>query len=189
MSIIQSDIKLIESILSGNQHSFRELYNRYKREFLLVCMRYSTCKSEAEDYLQEGFIKIYKDLDKFNPLRGAFKPWAYRVVINTCLQKIRSKKTKLLNLDINSDPSMDLGHNAGIIEQLSLQELTELIQDLPQGYRTVFNMYIIDGFSHKEIASSLSISESTSKTQLFKAKKHLQQSVVELYKVEANQYG
>jgi RNA polymerase sigma-70 factor (ECF subfamily) len=152
-------------------------------------MRYSKSKAEAEDNLQDGFIRIYKDLHQFNPQKGAFKAWAYRIVINTCLQKIRSRKINYINLDTTGDMQIDVEHNAGIVEELSLQELTELIQGLPDGYRMVFNMYVMDGFSHKEISELLNISESTSKTQLFKAKRTLQQRLIDLYKVEANHYG
>lgn len=189
MSIIQTDINLIESILNGNQKSFRDLYERYKREFMLVCMRYSKCRMEAEDFLQEGFIKVYKDLNQFNPSKGAFKPWAYRVMINVCLQKLRAKKAHLIALDSSEVSHLNDGDHDQIIETLSLQELTKLIQTLPEGYRLVFNMFVIDGYSHKEIAKTLDVSESTSKTQLLKAKRKLQQEISGLYNIEMNQYG
>lgn len=144
---------------------------------------------EAEDYLQEGFIKIYKDLKQFNPSKGAFKPWAYRVVINVCLQKIRAKKSNLIALDSSEVNHLNDGDHDRIIETLSLQELTKLIQTLPEGYRVVFNMFVIDGYSHKDISKALEISESTSKTQLLKAKRKLQQEISGLYNLELNQYG
>lgn len=189
MSIIQSDINLIESILAGDRASFKSLYDRYKKEFFLLCMRYSNCRMEAEDFLQEAFIKIYKDLNKFNPTKGTFKPWAYRVVINVCLQKLRAKKSNLVAIDSTEISNIDFGEHDRIIESLSLQELTKLIQALPEGYRMVFNMFIIDGYSHKDIAEILDISESTSKTQLLKAKRKLQQEINSLYNLEINQYG
>ena len=144
---------------------------------------------ESEDFFQEAFIKIYKDLHQYNANKGAFKSWAYRVVINVCLQKLRSKKSNLVAIDSSEAISLDLSHHDEIIESLSLQELTGLIQTLPEGYRVVFNMFVIDGYSHKDIANTLSISESTSKTQLLKAKRKLQQQITDLYNVEINQYG
>jgi RNA polymerase sigma-70 factor (ECF subfamily) len=144
---------------------------------------------EAEDFLQEGFIKIYKDLNQFSANKGAFKSWAYRVVINVCLQKIRAKKSNLVALDSAEVSNLNLGDHDSIIESLSLQELTKLIQTLPEGYRLVFNMFVIDGYSHKDIAEALNVSESTSKTQLLKAKRKLQQEINILYDLNLNQYG
>ncbi len=173
-----SDIQTIQAILKGDKSAFRKLYDNYSRFYFLTCLRYTNQKSDAEDLLQESFIKIYKDLHQFDHTRGNFISWSKRVVINVCLQHLR-KKNVLNNFENIIDLNLQLSDKAIGLDNLSLQELTKMIQQLPKGYRTVFNLYIIDGFSHKEISEELGISESTSKTQLMKAKKLLKLKIKE----------
>lgn len=175
VTVRSADNILIESILKGDGQSFEKLYNKYCREFLLICIRYAKSKVEAEDFLQDAFITVYKDLPKFNSEIAGFRTWARRVVVNVCLQKVRKLSHKVVIEDIQAveNHSNDLKNTP--LESLSIKEMSSLIQQLPDGYRTVFNMYVIDGFDHKEIAEQLNISPSTSRTQLMKAKKILKQ--------------
>ncbi len=177
MTIKSTDLKLISSILEGNREAFNELYRLYAKDFFLTCLRYAKNKADAEDYLQDAFVTLYKDLKQFDSDKASFRTWANRVVVNVCLQKVRKSSYKVIIEDIqNLVHTPSVNHN-NALEQLSLKEMTKLISGLPSGYRTVFNMYVIDGFSHQEIAEYLNITASTSRTQLMKAKKILKKQM------------
>ncbi len=133
-------------------------------------------RHDSEDLLQESFIRIYKALQSYDHQKGQFYTWAKRITINCCLESLRKKKLSLdFDQIIDFVDKKDINPNA--IDRLNLQDLTKLIMTLPKGYRTVFNMYTIDGYKHREIAEELKISENTSKTQLMKAKKLLQEKI------------
>lgn len=134
-------------------------------------------KEDAEDLLQESYIQIFNKLSQFDIRRGEFKDWSKKIVINTCLQHLR-KKSIVESVDNIIDFTSSSSIDSTAIDQLNLKELISLITKLPRGYRTVFNLYVIDGFSHKEIAEQLGITENTSKTQLSKARKMLQSLVI-----------
>jgi len=170
----KTDIELIGLLLKGDQSKFQELYARYKRNVFLVCLRYAKNRSDAEDFLQDSFINIYKSMHQYDDKKGKLGAWMNRIAINTCLMHLRKKSLKLVSSDIVDDLSSKKDSSMSGLDKLSLQELTQLIQSLPNGYRVVFNMYIIDGYTHKEIAEHLSISISTSKSQLYKARTQLQ---------------
>lgn len=127
---------------------------------------------DAEDLLQESYINIYKDLKSFDINKGTFNTWSTRVIVNTCLQQLRKNKSTFDIVDIQ-EINTDIEVSPEIVEQMNLKDLTMEISGLPDGYRTVFNMYVIDGFSHKEIAEKLNISVGTSKSQLMRAKQSL----------------
>ena len=173
MSKQKRDIEIIQMILSGKEKGFDMLYKKYSKLYYLTCIRYFKNRQEAEDMVQDAFINIFKALKQYDPSKSNFSTWSNRVVINVCLQQIRRK-----NIFNDSDDIIDLAQTIKIepnaINNLNLKDLTSLILNLPKGYRTVFNMYVIDGFTHKEIAEQLGIATSTSKTQLMKARKMLQ---------------
>jgi RNA polymerase sigma-70 factor (ECF subfamily) len=183
-----ADLEIIELILAGDKEAFRVLYHRYKRKYMLTSLRYIKSKSDAEDVVQDAFVQIYRDLYQFDIEKGNFSTWSNRIVINTCLQKLRKKSVLNVFTDI-----MEFGQqfsiNAMAIEKLNLEDLTKLIQRLPKGYRTVFNLYVIDGYTHKEISNLLQISESTSKTQLMRAKKLLKTDLSKVAYVMSKNYG
>ncbi len=165
------DDELIYEIQNGNENSFSMLYHKYQAQLFAICLRYASDKSTAEDFLQEGLIKVFKNLDKYNPDKGAFLPWASRVMVNTCLNHLR--KLKVVNETTNLESVKIEAQNLSSIDLLSFNEMLEIIKNLPEGYRTVFNMFVMDGYSHAEIAETLGISIGTSKSQLSKAKKHI----------------
>lgn len=135
-------------------------------------MRYAPNKAEAEDMLQEGLISVFKDLKQYDHKRANFSAWSNKVMVNAALQYLR--KWKNLNLNQSIDDYEDqLSQNEDAIDTLSAKELNSFVQKLPDGYRVVFNLYVMEGYKHREIAEILSISENTSKTQLLKAKKML----------------
>lgn len=176
--LVDQDVNIIERVLQGDSQSFELLYKRYARFYMMTCLRYVRSKADAEDMVQEACIKIFRDLYQFDHSKSSFSSWSKRVVINTCLMHLRKKS--VFNF---MDNIYEIGHSISVrstaIESLKLQDLTEIVQSLPKGYRTVFNLYVIDGYSHKEIAELLDVSESTSKTQLLKARKLLQKKLEE----------
>ncbi len=170
----EQEISLITKSLKGDQRAFKGLYDRHKRVLFLVCLRYSRNRADAEDYLQDAFITIFRKLDQFDTSRGVFEAWARRVTINTCLERLRKHSLYAVNISQAVHlPSQE----TDALSQMSLKELVSLIQTLPAGYQTIFNLYVIDGFTHKEIAEQLGISISTSKTQLMKARNMLQKKI------------
>jgi RNA polymerase sigma factor (sigma-70 family) len=180
------DTQLIQSALKGNQQAFQQLYHRYKRELFMVCLRYAKDKSTAQDYLQETFINVFKNLHQFDKTKGVFEGWAKRIAINICLMDLR--KQSLYSVNIAAAEYIE-SNTADVLSQLLLKDMLKMIQELPQGYRTVFNMYVIDGFAHKEIAASLSISINTSKSQLRKAKNLLQKRILSNQQIYQQEHG
>ncbi len=172
----QTDIEIIHAVLSGSKPAFRTLYERYAKNHLLTCLRYVKNKIDAEDVLQDAYILIYRDLKQYDATKSKYITWSNKVVVNTCLMHLRKNNILKFSEDIN-DVAFQMPVNENAISALSLKELTQLITQLPKGYRTVFNMFVIDGYSHREIAESLQISISTSKTQLLKARRMLQQNI------------
>ncbi|MEM9820048.1 MAG: RNA polymerase sigma factor [Bacteroidota bacterium] len=163
--------KIISATIKGDKNAQRHLYEQYKVAMFSICLRYARDRSEAEDILQEGFIKIFRDLKQFDG-RGSLGGWMRRVMVNAALQYLRKWKREFLHVNVE-DNSAHLEAPAVVYSKLGAEELTRLIQRLPLGYRTIFNLYVIEGYPHKEIAEKLGISENTSKTQLRKAKASL----------------
>ena len=154
----------------------RELYNRYSPKMLAVCYRFAHNREDAEDMLQEGFIKIFLQIHTFEN-RGAFEGWVRRIIVHTCINIL--KKNKRFN------ESVDLIHATGLhVREESIpaiiqaKQVVECIRLLPMGYRTVLNLYAIEGYSHREIASILDIEESTSRSQFTRAKAMLEDILV-----------
>ena len=147
---------------------------------LAVCMRYTRHRMEAEDIIQEAFIKVFDNIEKF-AFRGSFEGWIRTIVVNTALKKCSKKSFKNEQIGLINAP--DLSADPEIFAQMNAQELLNLIEQLPDGYRIVFNLYVIDGYSHKEIAEMLGVGESTSRSQLVKARKMLQRQVLEMQKI------
>ena len=166
--------QLIQQVLDGQKKAASELYEAYKRPLFVVCLRYASDRSRAQDYLQEAFISIFKNLKQFDSSKGAFESWAKRVTINTCLMDLRKNTLYAVNISEAVQVESDM---EDALSSMSLKEMLELIQQLPEGYKTVFNMYVIDGFSHREIAEKLGVSINTSKTQLMKARLLLQKKI------------
>jgi RNA polymerase sigma-70 factor (ECF subfamily) len=171
-----SENSIVEGCLNNNKIHQRELYRRYSGKMMAVCLRYTNSRSEAEDMLQEGFIKVFDKIKSFKG-KGSLEGWVKRVIINNNLNIIRQNKIRFENIDDISDEFLE-----PIIEDITLNEkvLLDMISNLPKGYKYVFNMFAIEGMSHKEIASNLGISEVSSRSQYVRARKHLQKQIVKL---------
>lgn len=159
---------LLKECLRKNKEAQRQLYEKYKVPMFRLCLRYAKDRPEAEDLLQEGFIKVFTDLSKYRG-DGALGGWIRRVVLNVALQHLRKKKKLFQTVEIE-EISEHRAAEEVIFSSFGAKALTQMIQQLPRGYQTVFNLYVIEGFSHKEIAKQLGCTESTSKSQLSKAK-------------------
>lgn len=173
------DLTLIKDCIKGDRSAQKSLYEKYKSWSFVLCMRYFRSREDAEDALQDGFVKVYRDLYQFDSQKGNFESWMKIIIIRTCLEKLRKKSFDYSEL--SSDIEL-VNNDVTPLQNLNLQYLTQMIQKLPVGYRTVFNLYVIDGYNHKEIAELLNISESTSKTQLMKAKNMLKSKIESVFK-------
>ncbi|GLB48093.1 RNA polymerase sigma factor [Neptunitalea lumnitzerae] len=169
--------QLITACKKGERKAQHQLYQLFGSRLYSVCLKYSRNKEEAEDNLQDSFLVIFKKIDQYKS-KGAFEGWLKRITINTCLQKYRNQGVFdiIPNRDIeDEDISIDFDDES----RFSLEYLLQLIQELPNRYRLVFNLYVLDGYSHKEIADTLQISEGTSKSNLARARMALKQRIEE----------
>jgi RNA polymerase sigma-70 factor (ECF subfamily) len=169
-----TDKELIEGCIQEDRRCQMELFRRFAGKMLAVCRRYARHELEAEDILQDAFIKVFDNLDKFE-FKGSFEGWVRRIVVNTALKNFQkaSFQREQLGLDTFDEQSID----PEAIAHLQEEELLDLIGKLPDGYRVVFNLYVIEGYSHKEISDMLEIGESTSRSQLVKARKLLKEQI------------
>lgn len=170
-----NDEELLEACLRKQAKAQKLLYERYSGTMMGICLRYVDSYEEAQDVLQEGFIKVFIKLKSFSG-KGSFEGWIKKIMVNTALDYLRSIKTERFNVDIE-EVAYKLSKNAEILENLHANSLIKLIKSLPIGYRTVFNMYAIEGYTHKEIGLELGISENTSKSQFSRAKVILQKKL------------
>lgn len=174
--------EIIEGCRRGDPASQRELYERFSPVMLGVCYRYVKDIQTAEDLLHDGFITILTKIDEFRG-EGSFEGWCRRIFVNTALGFLRKKNPLAESSDID-DMYWLRSEQVGAVEKMSTNELIELIQQLPDGYRAVLNMYAIEGYSHKEIGEELGISENTSRSQYFRARGRLMEMIEERDKQE-----
>ena len=167
---------ILQGCLKNVATAQRELYNRYSPKMLAVCYRFAHNREDAEDMLQEGFIKVFSQIHTFQS-KGAFEGWIRRIIVHTCINNL--KKNKRFN------ESLDIVHAHGVqVREESVpsivqaKQIVECIRILPIGYRTVLNLYAIEGYSHKEIADMLDIEESTSRSQYTRAKQMLEDILI-----------
>lgn len=172
-----TDKQLVKKCLKNADGAVEELYTRFAPGMFGVCLRYCKSRMDAEDTLQEGFIRALTKLKEFRH-EGSLGGWIRRIMINTAINNYRDKNSQFLNIeDVRHDDEV---FNDDVLSQMSVKELLGFIQDLAEGYRMVFNMYVIEGYKHREIAEMLNITENTSKSQLAKARKHLQKKIKEV---------
>ena len=175
------DETILQGCIEGKRNAQYELYRKFASTMLGVCLRYAQSREEAEDILQEGFLKVFQKIASFRQ-EGSLEGWIKRIMINHALNRFRKNRKQPFYEDIeeiNETEIIDTNETAAISETYPTEVLLSMIQSLPQGYRVVFNMYVFEDFSHKDIAESLNISENTSKTQLMKARRLLQKKLEE----------
>ena len=165
------DRKIVEGCKAGKSKDQRLLFDHFSRRVKAICLRYSANEADAEDIFQESFIAIFekiKTLKEYNKIDA----WIKRVTINKALRFHEKKQSLSFRVSIESYRGNEVNENE-IIQSISVQELQEIIQQLPDGYRLVFNLFVVEGYDHKDIAKMLNIKEVTSRSQLFKAKRLL----------------
>lgn len=168
----------LEECIAGNRISQEGLYNHFSPKMFAICLRYARDYHMAEDLLQEGFIKVFKNLHRYRK-EGSFEGWLRRIFINTAIENYRRDvRTKYHLQPLESANNASLENEAP--GRLAAQDLLAIIQQLPDGYRLIFNLYAIEGYSHKEIAKLMNITVGTSKSQLSRARKHLKVKIMKL---------
>jgi RNA polymerase sigma-70 factor (ECF subfamily) len=171
---IISESDLIDGCIRGDRRIQKELYNRYAPKMYGVCLRYADNAAEAEDVLQEGFVKVFNKIGSFRR-EGSFEGWVRRIFVNTAIEHYR-KRIQLQPIGDFEENTIE-GKYLSVLDSMAEKDIIQLVQQLSPGYRTVFNMYVVEGYSHKQIAEILGISEGTSKSQLSRAKLILQDLV------------
>lgn len=177
------DLQLARACLNGNEKAQKRLFEKYSGQMMAVCLRYGSDYQEAEDMFQDGFIKVYQKLDKYDG-KGPLGAWIRRTIVNNALDQIRKNKREIDHVSqYEVEFKLENEDRVEVFDEdqpkLTNDRLTALIQGMPPGYRTVFNMYVVEEYSHKEIADQMGISESTSKTQYRKAKAYMRNLIQE----------
>ena len=169
---------IIDKCRKGDRSAQKKLYDYLAPKMFAVCLRYMGDRMPAEDILQDGFITLFSKLDSYSG-EGSFEGWARKIFVNTALMSLR--KTDALKLSDDLEEAGNLSSDiSSQIQNIGYKEIMKIVMKLPDGYRTVFNMFVVEGFSHKEIAQALNISEVTSRSQLQRARMILQEKIKKL---------
>jgi len=164
--------QLIEDCKQGNRKAQRLLYETYAGKMMGVCLRYCKDRETAKDLLHDGFLKVFSHIDDFE-CKGSFEGWVRRIMVNTALEHVRKQVDEGYSQPIEEAYALS-DADFGVLERLQASELVAIIQRLPDTYRTVFNLFVVEGYSHKEIAEQMHITESSSRVYLTRAKQLLQ---------------
>lgn len=166
--------ELVQGCLGGDRRCQEDLYSRYARRMYAVCLRYARHELEAQDLLQEGFIRVFEKLGSFR-MEGSLEGWVRRIMVHTSINHYRKKAFQQERFGMEHLPETPVEPMA--IDSLGEKELMAIISELPDGYRHVFNLYAIEGYDHAEISAMLGCGESTSRSQLSKARSFLQKRI------------
>jgi len=174
------DVRLIQRALKNDRTAIQRLYDRHEAYWFRICLRYAKDRTEAQDAFQEGVLQVFQKLSQFDPARGNFQGWSNTIIVHEVIRYLKAHQwqhsfEELSETTAISEPPEVLPN------RLTAQELTQLIQQLPFGYRMVFNLHELEGYTHPEIAQILNISVGTSKSQLSRAKKILQTQLKQLF--------
>jgi len=180
--------QLIAGCKDGKPWAQKEIFEQYASVMLSVCVRYVSDMETARDILQDGFIKLFTKIDSYTGA-GSFAGWVRRIFVTTALEYLRQKDALKQSSSIEEYSNLIVDNDLSILDKISADDLMNCIAKLPDGYRTVFNLYAIEGYSHIEIAGMLEINESTSRSQFMRARKILQKNVQSIIgKENAEQY-
>jgi RNA polymerase sigma-70 factor (ECF subfamily) len=170
-----TEVQLIEACKREESFAQRLLYDQYVERMYLLCLRYVPQEADAEEILSDAFLKCFSNINRFAYLgEGSLRAWLSRIVVNECLMFLRRKKEIKIPID-DSYVAQTVPESDATLSNINVRDILKHIQQLPTGYRTVLNLYVFEDMSHKEIAGLLQITESTSKSQLFKARAMLKQ--------------
>lgn len=177
--------ELIKLCKNKNAIAQKLLYNSYHSSLLGICLRYGKSKAEAEDILQMSMIRIFQNIGSYSG-KGSFEGWMKHIVVNMAIDNFRKNKKFYYHEDIDEINSTPY-YTMDIPDHLEVKDILNTVQQLPSGYRMVFNLYAIEGYTHKEISERLGISENTSKTQLLKARKSLRRELRKMNKLPSQE--
>ncbi len=172
---MEFDKSFIRKLVKQDREAQMTFYKQLAPKMYGICLRFASDRDDANDILQEGFIRVFRHLKDFRG-EGSLEGWVRRTIVNTAINLYKKRIKKGIAADINTYEN-SIVEKPLIVEQLSANELLELVKELPQGYRTIFNLSVIDGYTHKEIGIKLNISENTSKSQLSRARTALQKKL------------
>jgi RNA polymerase sigma factor (sigma-70 family) len=175
-----TEYEIINGCLKEDSKCQRMLFEQYAGKMMSVCLRYATDTMEAEDMLQDGFVRVFNYIHQFK-FEGSFEGWVRRIIVNTALKYVQKKKINFSEINDHSEQSPRLEPYA--YSNLGEEDIMKLVQQLPEGYRLVFNLNIMEGYNHEEIAKILKIQPATSRSQLVKARKMLQNQIIKLQKI------
>ncbi|MDR0394672.1 MAG: sigma-70 family RNA polymerase sigma factor [Tannerella sp.] len=168
--------QLIKGCIDGDRKAQKALFDKYSRKMMGVCLRYVKDTEDARDLMQEGFIKLFTNIRRYTG-NGSFDGWVRKIFVNCALERLRQHDVLRDAGDLNEMNYMDIPDEAEV-STISSEELMSYMRLLPEGFRVVFNMYAVEGYSHKEIGEMLHISESTSRSQYMRARKMLQKMIL-----------
>lgn len=160
----------LQNCLRGDRLAQKQFFERYKGKMFALCLRYASSREDAEDILQEGFVKVFRDLHQYTGA-GNLEGWVRKVFVNTALQYLQKQKKEWITADLEGCEIADETEPFSG-EEAPARNMTRILQQLPAGFRTIFNLHVLEGYSHPEIAEILGISVGTSKSQLLRAKAH-----------------
>ncbi len=175
------DDSLLDGCVAGRRDAQNMLYRKYASTMMAICLRYARSRGDAEDLLQDGFLKVFQNIATYRR-EGSFEGWIKRIMINNALNQYRKNRKEPFYKDIDEISEIEIlnpDEVNDINQEVSPDELLSLVQLLPPGYRIVFNLYVFEDYSHKSIAEMLNISENTSKTQLLKARRFLRKRLAD----------
>lgn len=173
LSAKYSESELVEGCKNGEPQYQKALYQQYNRLLYGLCLRYSDNADDAQDIMQDGFIRIFSKLNTFRG-QGSFEGWMRRIMVHTAIEHYR-RNSRFFMVDVEQAKGIEL--DANVLSNMGREEIMNLVKQLPVGYRTVFNLYVIEGYTHQEIGLMLDISTGTSKSQLSRAKKILKEKI------------
>ena len=171
--------KIIYGCREGDPRAQKELYEMFKTKMFGICLRYANDYDDAQDILQDSFLKVYEKVGQFK-FKGSFEGWIRKIIVNTALERFRTKY-QMVNINDNIK-EVDRKASNDILADISVKELIKFVQELSPRYRMVFNLYAVEGYTHKEISNMLGISEGTSKSNLSRARAILQEKINKFYK-------
>lgn len=181
---MEDEQRLIERCKKGESAAFKEVYDTYAPALLAVCLRYAGNRMDAEDILHDALLKIFRSFDKFSYVgKGSLKAWLFRVVINASIEFLRARQQETATVEDIDDGGVDIAEeeeeqpDGNALSDIPKEKLMEFINELPAGYRTVFNLYVFEEKSHKEIGELLGITERTSSSQFSRARRLLRQKI------------
>jgi RNA polymerase sigma factor (sigma-70 family) len=166
--VFPSDEYILKGCQAGERNAQRALYEKYKPMLFSICLRYASNRHEAEDWLQDGLIRIYSNLYRYRPI-GAFGAWLRQVMVHSTLEQLRKRKRSFSSIPL-TEVADTFETDMNLFAKYQEEELVLLLNRLPEGYRTVFNLYVMEDYSHREIGAMLGIEESASRSQLCRAK-------------------